>query len=122
MHRLVSETDALGIELLDSHRVKPPRIACTPVQMECRLDQAIVLGRGINTLYIGEVIAFHLSPEVYDGRRVDGVKMRPVARLGGPYYAGLGEIFHRPMLQRPPGGEGWVQQSEPKGPASMDTP
>jgi len=122
-HPLVSETDALGIELLDSHRVKPPRIACTPVQLECRLDQAIVLGRGVNTLYIGEVIAFHLSSEVYDGRRVDSVKMRPVARLGGPYYAGLGEIFHRPMLQRPPGGEGWVQQSaERKGSASKDTP
>ena len=107
----VGEPEALGIELLDSHRVKPPRIACTPVQMECRLDQAIVLGRGVNTLFIGEVVAFHLSPDVYDGRRVDTVKMRPVSRLGGPYYAGLGEIFHRPMLQRPPGGEGWVDQS-----------
>jgi flavin reductase (DIM6/NTAB) family NADH-FMN oxidoreductase RutF len=114
----VGEPEALGIELLDSHRVKPPRIACTPVQMECRLDQAIVLGRGVNTLFIGEVVAFHLSPDVYDGRRVDTVKMRPVSRLGGPYYAGLGEIFHRPMLQRPPGGEGWVDQSAEPNAAS----
>lgn len=119
----VSEAEALGLELLPSRRVKPPRIAITPVQMECRLDQAIVLGRGVNTLFIGEVVAFHLSPEVYDGRRVDSVKMRPIARLGGPYYAGLGEIFHRPMLQRPPGGEGWVQQSaEPSGAAPKEIP
>jgi flavin reductase (DIM6/NTAB) family NADH-FMN oxidoreductase RutF len=119
----VSEAEALGLELLPSRRVKPPRIAITPVQMECRLDQAIVLGRGVNTLFIGEVVAFHLSPEVYDGRRVDSVKMRPIARLGGPYYAGLGEIFHRPMLQRPPGGEGWVQQSAgPSGAAPKDIP
>lgn len=103
----VSEAKALGIQLLDSRLIKPPRIACTPVQMECRLEQSIVLGRGVNTLFIGEVVAFHLSPDVFDGERVDSVKMRPVARLGGPYYAGLGEIFHRPMLQRPPGGEGW---------------
>lgn len=102
-----SETDALGIELLPSRRVRPPRIAMAPVQMECRLDQVVVLGRGINTLFIGEVVAFHLSPAVYDGKRVDSVKLRPVARLGGPFYAGLGEIYHRPMLQRPPGGEGW---------------
>ncbi|QHE88047.1 flavin reductase family protein [Hydrogenophaga sp. BPS33] len=103
----VSETDALSIGLLPSRHMRAPRIASSPVQMECRLDQAVVLGRGINTLYIGEVVAFHLSDAVYDGNRVDSVAMRPIARLGGPFYAGLGEIFHRPMLQRPPGGEGW---------------
>lgn len=107
----VSEAEALGIALLPSRHVQVPRIARSPIQMECRLDQAVVLGRGVNTLYIGEVVAFHLSESVYDGRRVDAKRMRPVARLGGPYYAGLGEIFHRPMLQRPPGGEGWVPAS-----------
>jgi flavin reductase (DIM6/NTAB) family NADH-FMN oxidoreductase RutF len=107
----VSETDALGIDLLPSTRIKPPRIAASPVQLECRLDQFIALGKGHNTLYIGEVLAFHLSSDVYDGQRVDSVAMRPVARLGGPYYSGLGEIFHRPMLQRPPGGEGWIHQT-----------
>ena len=104
----VSEVEVLGIPLLPSRHVRPPRIAIAPVQMECRLDQAIVLGRGINTLYIGEIVAFHLSTEVYDGQRVDTARMRPISRLGGPFYAGLGEIFHRPMLQRPPGGEGWT--------------
>jgi len=104
----VSEIEALGIPLLPSRHVKPPRIALSPVQMECRLDQVIVLGRGINTLYIGEVVAFHLREDIYDGQRVDTVAMRPIARLGGPYYSGLGEIFHRPMLQKPPGGEGWA--------------
>lgn len=111
-----SETEALGIPLLPSRIVAPPRIALSPVQMECRLDQVVVLGRGVNTLYIGEVVAFHLSPDIYDGRRVDSVAMRPVARLGGPFYAALGEIFERPMLQRPPGGEGWAgdQRATPK--------
>ena len=32
-----------------------------------------------------------------------------IARLGGPRYAALGELFDRPMLQRPPGGEGWAE-------------
>lgn len=105
----VSEAEALGLALLPSRHVAPPRLAATPVQMECRLDQVVPLGRGVNTLYIGEVIAFHLSASVYDGTRVDGAAMRPVARLGGPYYAALGEIIHRPMLQRPPGGEGWSE-------------
>lgn len=104
----VSETEMLGIGLLPSKHVRAPRIARSPVQMECRLDQIVKLGRGINTLYIGEVIAFHLADRVYDGHRVNAEAMRPLARLGGPFYSGLGEIFHRPMLQKPPGGEGWA--------------
>jgi flavin reductase (DIM6/NTAB) family NADH-FMN oxidoreductase RutF len=103
----VSETEVLGIDLLPSRHVRVPRIASSPVHMECRLEQVVPLGRGVNTLYIGEVIAFHLSDQIYDGTRVDTAAMRPIARLGGPYYSGLGEIFHRPMLQKPPGGEGW---------------
>lgn len=104
----VSEAEVLGIPLLPSRHVRPPRIAVSPVQMECRLDQAITLGRGVNTLYIGEVVAFHLADTVFDGRRVDAEALRPIARLGGPRYAALGELFDRPMLQRPPGGEGWA--------------
>ena len=110
----VSEVEELNIALLPSRHVLAPRIAISPVQMECRLDQVVVLGRGINTLYIGEVVAFHLSDAVYDGKRIDAAKMRPIARLGGPLYAGLGEIFERPMLQKPPGGEGWEPTTAPK--------
>ncbi len=115
----VSEIEALGIPVLASRHVRAPRIALSPVQMECRLDQVVRLGRGINTLYIGEVVAFHLDREVYDGHRVDSVALRPIARLGGPLYAGLGEIFHRPMLQKPPGGEGWA--GDPASPATKPT-
>ena len=99
----ISETTVHGIELLPSQQVLPPRIAMSPVQMECRLQQVVRLGR-LNTLYIGEVVAFHLSSEVYDGRHVDSFKMQPVSRLGGPYYAALGETFLRPVLQSPPVG------------------
>ncbi|OVZ64829.1 hypothetical protein CDO44_01085 [Pigmentiphaga sp. NML080357] len=99
----IGEPQALGIELAPSTIVRPPRIPATPIQMECRLEHVLPLGRGLNTLYIGEVVAFHLSESIYNGRHVDAIAMRPIARLGGPYYAGLGEIFHRPMLQTPPG-------------------
>jgi flavin reductase (DIM6/NTAB) family NADH-FMN oxidoreductase RutF len=98
-----SETLNLGIALLASQFVKPPRIAVSPVQMECRLEQIVRLGE-FNTLYIGAVQAFHLSDQVYDGRNIDSTKLQPIARLGGPYYAALGEIFTRPVLQTPPTG------------------
>ena len=107
----VSEAEVLGIGLEPGRFVKPPRIAASPVQMECRLERSITLGRGLNTLYIGEIVAFHLSPEIFDGRRVDSAKMRPVARLGGPYYAALGEIFNRPRLQQPPDGTSGLEDA-----------
>ncbi len=100
----VNELEQLGIETAPSSRVRPPRIISTPIQMECRLEHVLPLGRGLNTLYIGEVLAFHLSEKFYNGRHIDAIAMRPISRLGGPYYAGLGEIFHRPMLQTPPKG------------------
>jgi len=98
----IGEPETLGIELAPSTVVRPPRIPATPIQMECRLEHVLPLGRGLNTLYIGEVVAFHLSEAIFNGRHIDAVAMRPIARLGGPYYAGMGEIFHRPMLQAPP--------------------
>ncbi|MBP6897491.1 MAG: flavin reductase family protein [Pseudacidovorax sp.] len=99
----VGEPEALGIALLPGVHTPVPRIAASPIHMECRLDQFVTLGRGLNTLYIGEVLSFHLSRTVYDGRNVDSQRLRPIARLGGPYYAALGQTFHRPALQRPPG-------------------
>jgi len=98
----VSEPAALGLALLPSTHVAPPRIAMSPIQMECRLAHKLPLGRGLNTLYIGEIVAFHLQADLFDGRHVDSLKLRPLARLGGPYYAGIGPVFNRPALQKPP--------------------
>lgn len=106
----VGEPEALGIALLPGTATPVPRIAASPIHMECKLDQFVTLGRGLNTLYIGEVLAFHLSDAVFDGQYVDSMKLRPIARLGGPWYAALGETFLRPALQRPPG----EPESEPK--------
>ena len=50
-----------------------------------------------------EVIAFHFSPAVFDGEKVDSAALRPLARLGGPYYTTLGQLIHAPILATPPG-------------------
>ena len=91
----VSEPERLNIALLPGQFVGAPRIAASPVHMECRLARWIPLGQGINTLYIGEVLAFHLSTDVYDGRHIDSARLRPVARLGGPHYALIDNIVSR---------------------------
>lgn len=87
----ISECDILEIPLEASQFVRPPRIAVSPIQCECRLLQQIPLGE-VNTLYIGEVVAFHLSTSVFDGRRIDVHQLQPIARLGGPFYAQVGPL------------------------------
>lgn len=99
----VSEAEAHGMRLISSRFVSPPRIAETPIQLECRFDQAVVLGEGFNTLYLGKVIAFHLSDDIFDGRYVDVAKLRPLVRLAGPHYAGIGAIYRREPAFVPPG-------------------
>ena len=91
----VSEVEMLSLNLLASRHVKAPRIADTAIQMECRLDRSVSLGNGVNTLYIGEVLAFHLSPRIYDGKRIDAAALNPLSRLGGPFYGTTGQFHER---------------------------
>jgi len=88
----VSEAEALNIPLLPSQRVSPPRIALSQTQMECRLRHRVELG-GVNILYIGEVLTFHLAHSAWDGQRLDGKALEPLSRLGGPFYGTTEKIF-----------------------------
>ena len=92
----MSEPETFGIALLPGVAVAVPRIAESPVQMECHLTHMLTIGNGHNVLYLGEVVAFHLSNAVYANGKIDSERLRPVARLGGPFYTGLGKIWHFP--------------------------
>lgn len=99
----VGEADLHNIPLIPSEFVKPPRIALSPIHLECRLTQVLPLGTGFNTLYIGEIVAFHLRDDIFDGQRVDFAKLKPVARMGGPYYATIGDLIFRERAFATPG-------------------
>ena len=90
----VSEIELLGLKTEPSLHIKAPRIVDAPVQMECRFRQMIPFGTGGSELYVGEVVAFHLREDVIDAQtlRVNSVALEPICRLGGPFYAGLGEV------------------------------
>lgn len=97
----VSEPALLGIELAPSRLVEPPRIAASPIALECKLERILELGEQRNDLLIGEVIAFNIADEIYANGRIDIRKFRPLARLGGPNYARLGEIITMPSVGNP---------------------
>ena len=89
----VSEVEALGLETLPSTLVAPPRLAISPIHLECRLHQIIELGEERDRLVIGEVVHFHVRDELLAGGRIVTAALRPLARLGGPNYAALGEFM-----------------------------
>jgi flavin reductase (DIM6/NTAB) family NADH-FMN oxidoreductase RutF len=92
----ISEVEALAIAVAPSVAVRPPRIAASPVNLECRLDRVIELGRLQNQIVFGCVVHFHVADAVYDRGRIDGEKLKPVARLAGRRYARLGDIMDLP--------------------------
>ncbi|MSR31525.1 MAG: flavin reductase family protein [Gemmataceae bacterium] len=95
----ISELEKCGFTPLASERVKPPRVAESPVHLECRLVQIVPVGVGplAANICIGEVLCFHVA-EGYlqpDGT-VDIAKLDPVARLGGELYSLARERFSLP--------------------------
>jgi flavin reductase (DIM6/NTAB) family NADH-FMN oxidoreductase RutF len=85
-----------GVRGWPSRLVAPERVAGAPAALECRLIETVTIGNG--TMFFGEVVWFHADAHVMDGRHVNAQALDPVARLGGPLYTPLGDIF---QLVRP---------------------
>ncbi|MEJ0068561.1 MAG: flavin reductase family protein [Pseudomonadota bacterium] len=94
----VSEAEIHGVALASSVTLSTPRVAAAPIALECRLDQVIPFGRLKTDLLIGEVMLFRIDEALYRDGKIDSIGMRPLARLGGPNYARLGEILTMPYV------------------------
>ncbi|WP_353084191.1 flavin reductase family protein [Flavobacterium sp.] len=86
----VNEFDKAGLTALPSDVVKPYRVAQSPVQMECVVNQIIPLGTegGAGNLIICEVVRIHIDEAVLDANGIiDPAKIDLVSRLGGNWYS-----------------------------------
>lgn len=95
----VDEFAKSGLTPIPSEIVKPYRVAESPVQLECKVNEIIALGTegGAGNLIICEVVKIHINESVLDDNGViDPVKIDLVSRLGGNWYsranAGLFEV------------------------------
>ena len=90
----VNEFIKAGFTPLKSELVKPPRVAESPVQMECIIKQIIPLGEnaGAGNLVLAEIKRIHIREEILDEMgKIDQVKIDLVARLGGDWYCRVTE-------------------------------
>lgn len=76
-----SELSAVNLHAAPSVRLKAPRLAEAQASLECKLFQSQPLGT--NTLYIGEVVMFHVADHLL-GPRLHINNFAPVGRLGSP--------------------------------------
>jgi flavin reductase (DIM6/NTAB) family NADH-FMN oxidoreductase RutF len=76
-----SELEAASLHTAPCVHVKTPRVVQAPVSLECKLFTAQPLGA--NTLFIGEVVMFHVAEQLM-GPRLHVKNFAPIGRLGSP--------------------------------------
>lgn len=100
----VSEPEVAGLEMLPSRAVKPPRVARSPVALECKYIKTVDLvgtngNRAMATVVIGEVVGIYISDDVIIDGIVDITRLRPISRLGYYQYCVVNEAF---VMVKPP--------------------
>lgn len=93
-----SEPEKLGLEMVPSLKVKPPRVKRSPVHFECKYLQTVELfgsdgKRNRSAVVIGEVVGIHIDDKLITNGMVDITKARPIARLGYMDYCVVDEVF-----------------------------
>ena len=76
-----SELEAAQLQTAPSVHIQTPRVAQAQVSFECKLFSAQQLGK--NTLFIGEVVMFHVADALM-GERLRVNDFSPLGRLGSP--------------------------------------
>ncbi|GAA5092199.1 flavin reductase family protein [Paenalcaligenes hermetiae] len=88
-----SEVKALGLSTRSSALIRTPRLESGSIQLECKLDQVIPLGNGVNELFILEVLCFHVDERILQGDKLIHSHYQPLCRVSGPYYAVVEQTF-----------------------------
>jgi flavin reductase (DIM6/NTAB) family NADH-FMN oxidoreductase RutF len=100
----VDELALAGLTGAPSRVVAPPRVAESPVHLECRVTTHVELptpdAEDPNTVVFGEVVGVHVADETIVDGMVDVTRLDPIARLGYREYTRVQDTF---MMTRP----GW---------------
>jgi flavin reductase (DIM6/NTAB) family NADH-FMN oxidoreductase RutF len=96
----VDELAEAGLTPLPSVKVKPPRIAESPVALECVTWQIVPIGA--HTLILGRVVAMHVRDDcVLDPEKhyIDTPRLGLIGRMHGRgWYARTSDLFEVPRI------------------------
>jgi flavin reductase (DIM6/NTAB) family NADH-FMN oxidoreductase RutF len=86
----VDEFAAVGISREPSDRVRPPRVADSPVAIECVVHDTHDFGSSV--VVFGRVLLISVREDALSEGRPDIRKLQPLARLGRRQWSTIGEI------------------------------
>ena len=90
----IDEFKESGLTPISSDQVTPPRVAESPVNLECRLLQTTRFGNErISDFILGEVVRIHVKDTYISGGRTLLHKLDTISNLGGDYYCRTSDIF-----------------------------
>lgn len=94
--RGLSETNLAGLELSPGEVVNVPRIAASPVALECQFLETINLGAS-STILLAKIVFVHVRTSAFedvDRLHIDPAKMRLIGRMhGGGGYCTTRDLF-----------------------------
>lgn len=80
-----SEFNEVGLTAVSSKFVSAPRVAESPVSMECNLVQ--IVRHGNNNIVIGEIVGINVEDSVIDERgHINGNALQAIGRMAGDWY------------------------------------
>ncbi len=101
----IDEFEFAAVDKVDSHVVKPPRVAEIAAAFECQLHQVITLGVGPGgaNLVIGRIVWMHVSDELLgaDGE-LDPTRVHTIGRMGDDDYTRTNDRFAMPHPRHKP--------------------
>lgn len=90
----VDEIKEVGLTALPGEKVRSPRIAESPINLECQLMQILEFGkRPGSSIIFGEVVLVHIRDDICSNGAVDPLKAKIIGRLGSDLYCYTTHIF-----------------------------
>jgi flavin reductase (DIM6/NTAB) family NADH-FMN oxidoreductase RutF len=97
----IDEAALAGVEMIPCRIVRAPRVAASPIHLECKFHSSLVLPGNtfdhVHHVVIGRVVGVHIRDDVLTSEgKVDVIKIRPLARLGYFDYTTVDSLFTMP--------------------------
>lgn len=92
----VDEMEHAGLTAVPSALVAPPRVAESPISIECRVLHTLHLGEEprSSALFVAQVVMWHVREDLLlEGYKVDQAAIDAIGRMGGSYYVHAREPF-----------------------------
>jgi len=98
----VDEFKEAGLTPVASDQIRPPRVAESPIQLECRLMQIMEFGTPprIHNFIVGEILIVHVQDDLLADGVIKADRVKAIGRLGEDFYCRTLDVFEmkRPVV------------------------